>query len=44
MSKRWEERGIADEIYERIVAKYYEELKNNYEFLREREVQSWNLD
>lgn len=32
--------AIADEIYERIVAKYYEELKNNYEFLREREVQS----
>lgn len=36
--------AIADEIYERIVAKYYEELKNNYELLREREVQSWNLD
>ena len=39
MSKRWEERIIADEIYERIISKYYEELKNNYEFLRERGVQ-----
>lgn len=39
MSKRWEERIITDEIYERIVAKYYKELKNNYEFLRERGVQ-----
>lgn len=30
--------AIADEIYERIVGKYYEELKRNYEFLKEREV------
>lgn len=30
--------AIADEIYERIVNRYYEELKRNYEFLKEREV------
>lgn len=30
--------AIADEIYERIANRYYEELKRNYEFLKEREV------
>ena len=30
--------AIADEIYERIVNRYYEELKRNCEFLKEREV------
>lgn len=29
---------IADEIYERIVNQYYKELKNNFEFLKNKEV------